>query len=53
MLDSLKEKGRLVTELFNSIPGITCNPVMGAMYAFPRLHLPDKAIKEAEVRPQT
>ena len=50
VLEQLKEKGRLVTDLFNSIPGITCNPVMGSMYAFPRLHLPEKAIKEAEAK---
>lgn len=27
---------------------VTCNEVEGAMYAFPRIHLPDRAIAEAE-----
>lgn len=27
---------------------ITCNEVEGAMYAFPRIHLPDRAIEEAK-----
>ena len=39
----------MTTETLNSIEGVTCNEVMGAMYAFPRLHLPEKAIAEAEV----
>lgn len=29
---------------------MTCNPVQGAMYAFPRLHLPTRAIKAAKER---
>ena len=28
--------------------GITCNTVQGAMYAFPQLHLPPKAIAKAK-----
>jgi hypothetical protein len=31
-------------EAFNSLEGITCNKAEGAMYLFPRLHLPQKAI---------
>lgn len=31
----------------NHLQGITCNPCNGAMYAFPRIHLPKKAIEEA------
>lgn len=40
----------MVYEAFNSIEGIKCNPVQGAMYAFPRLLLPQKAIDKAKVR---
>jgi alanine transaminase len=36
-----------VSTLFNSIEGISCNEVQGAMYAFPRLELPKKAIEAA------
>ena len=42
-----------MTELFNSIDGITCNEVQGAMYAFPRLHLPAKAIEAAKAKGQS
>lgn len=48
ILTDLKAKAKLVAETFNSIKGISCNKVAGAMYAFPRIELPEKAIKEAE-----
>ena len=51
MLDSLKVRAKMVYEMLNSIEGIRCNEVMGAMYAFPRISLPKKAIEEAEVSP--
>lgn len=35
-------------DAFNSLEGITCNKAEGAMYLFPRLHLPDKAIQAAK-----
>ncbi|MFH4974645.1 hypothetical protein AB6A40_001354 [Gnathostoma spinigerum] len=47
-LKSLKERAVLVKEAFGSIENITCNPVQGAMYAFPRIHLPPKAIAKAK-----
>ncbi|XP_015786109.1 alanine aminotransferase 2 [Tetranychus urticae] len=46
-LESLKAKAKLAAETFNSIPGMKSNPVAGAMYAFPQIMLPEKAIKEA------
>lgn len=48
ILTDLKAKAKLVADTLNSIEGITCNKVAGAMYAFPRLTLPEKAIKAAE-----
>ena len=48
VLESLAERAKLVAETLNSIEGITCNPVMGAMYAFPQIHLPKKAIAAAK-----
>lgn len=36
-------------ERFNKIPGVSCNPVDGALYAFPNVHLPEKFIKHAKV----
>ena len=49
VLNGLKEKARLVTELFNKIEGIKCNPVQGAMYAFPQIMIPPKAVEHAKV----
>ena len=49
VLNGLKEKARLVTELFNKIEGIKCNPVQGAMYAFPQIMIPAKAVAYAKV----
>jgi aspartate/methionine/tyrosine aminotransferase len=40
----------MTTETLNQIKGVRCNEVMGSMYAFPRVSLPDKAIQEAAVR---
>ncbi|CAG5114908.1 unnamed protein product, partial [Candidula unifasciata] len=48
VLGQLAEKGRMTTDMFNSIKGISCNPVQGAMYAFPRIDIPKKAIAEAK-----
>ena len=36
-------------DAFNSLEGVTCNKAEGAMYLFPRLHLPQKAIEAAKV----
>ena len=49
MLGELALKARMTTETLNQIEGIRCNEVMGAMYAFPRVFLPEKAIQEAKV----
>ncbi|KAL7058885.1 hypothetical protein AAHC03_013199 [Spirometra sp. Aus1] len=48
VLASLRKKAKLVESLFNELPGYKCQPVMGAMYAFPRLHLPQKALEAAK-----
>ncbi|KAL7673040.1 hypothetical protein ACOME3_007911 [Neoechinorhynchus agilis] len=52
-LDELKQKAELVTKLLNDIPGISCNRIMGAMYAFPRIDLPEKFIREAKEKNMT
>ncbi|NXX82812.1 ALAT2 aminotransferase, partial [Urocolius indicus] len=43
VLSALALKARLTQEIFNQTPGISCNPVQGAMYAFPRIQLPPRA----------
>ncbi|MEI7880946.1 MAG: aminotransferase class I/II-fold pyridoxal phosphate-dependent enzyme [bacterium] len=40
ILESLRVRARLVAEGLNQIPGITCQHVAGAMYAFPKITLP-------------
>jgi len=52
VLGDLAKKARMTTELLNSIEGITCNEVTGAMYAFPRVHLSQKAIEAAQAAGQ-
>ena len=37
----------------NAIDGMTCNPSEGAMYAFPRVEFPPKALDEAAALEQT
>lgn len=32
----------------NSLEGVTCNKAEGAMYLFPQIHLPQKAIEAAK-----
>lgn len=48
VLNSLAERAKMVAETFNSIEGVSCNEVQGAMYAFPKLDIPKKAIEKAE-----
>uniref|UniRef100_A0A8C1PXL5 Alanine aminotransferase 1 n=1 Tax=Cyprinus carpio TaxID=7962 RepID=A0A8C1PXL5_CYPCA len=52
-LATLAEKANMTQEILNQVPGIKCNPVQGAMYTFPRIHLPPKAILEAKEKEQT
>ncbi len=40
ILGELKKRATLLAEGLNRIPGIQCNVVAGAMYAFPRITLP-------------
>ncbi|CAF1125354.1 unnamed protein product [Rotaria sp. Silwood1] len=48
IVNRLKQKAELVSQLFNSVEGVRCNAVMGAMYAFPRVEIPEKAIQHAK-----
>ncbi|KAG8284390.1 glycerol-3-phosphate O-acyltransferase 2, partial [Homalodisca vitripennis] len=48
VLKSLAERAKMVADTFNSIPGMSCNAVQGAMYAFPQMKLPEKAIAKAK-----
>jgi len=46
-LHSLARRAKLVADTLNTIEGFTCNTVQGAMYAFPRVHLPSKVLEAA------
>jgi len=50
VLGELALKAGMVTEKLNEIEGVRCNELMGAMYAFPRIFLPEKAVAEAKVK---
>ncbi|KAF5919738.1 hypothetical protein HPG69_000339 [Diceros bicornis minor] len=49
VLGNLAKKAKLTEDLFNQVPGIHCNPLQGAMYAFPRIFIPTKAVEAAQV----
>ncbi len=40
ILAELRSRAELLAEGLNRIPGIRCNPIAGAMYAYPRITLP-------------
>eukprot|EP00071_Canis_lupus_P048667 XP_022282224.1 alanine aminotransferase 1 [Canis lupus familiaris] len=48
VLAELAAKAKLTEQVFNESPGIRCNPVQGAMYSFPRVQLPPRAVQRAQ-----
>ncbi|AGO13948.1 AaceriAGR085Wp [[Ashbya] aceris (nom. inval.)] len=44
----LQERSQLLWKTFCSLEGIECNMPQGALYLFPKLHLPQKAIEAAQ-----
>mmetsp|Transcript_16073 Transcript_16073/g.22146 ORF Transcript_16073/g.22146 Transcript_16073/m.22146 type:complete len:485 (-) Transcript_16073:486-1940(-) len=48
LLQSLCNRARRMSEAFNSAPGINCQEVEGALYAFPQITLPPAAIAAAK-----
>ncbi|KAM6125781.1 alanine aminotransferase 1 [Pterocles gutturalis] len=52
VLSALAHKARLTQEIFSKSPGIHCNPVQGAMYSFPRIDLPPRALAAAQAQGQ-
>ncbi|XP_046897639.1 alanine aminotransferase 2 isoform X3 [Hypomesus transpacificus] len=50
VLGVLAEKAKMTEQILNSVPGIQCNPVQGAMYAFPQIFIPPRAVDEAKNR---
>lgn len=50
VLAGLKRKAELTTKRLNEFPGVSCQVVEGAMYAFPQIKLPPKAIDAAKAK---
>nr|KJB57090.1 hypothetical protein B456_009G147700 [Gossypium raimondii] len=48
ILSSLARRAKTLEDAFSKLEGVTCNKAEGAMYLFPRIDLPEKAIKAAE-----
>lgn len=48
ILSSLARRAKTLEEAFNTMEGVSCNRAEGAMYLFPRIRLPEKAVKAAE-----
>jgi len=48
ILQSLAKRALSTAAALNALPGISCNEPEGAMYLFPQLHLPARAIEAAE-----
>ena len=46
----LKPRATRIAKALNELPGVSCNPAEGAMYLFPSLELPAKAVAAAETK---
>ncbi|KAH8292731.1 hypothetical protein KR018_009374, partial [Drosophila ironensis] len=50
VLSALKERAELVHKTLSSFEGYKVNPVQGAMYVFPQVEIPPKAIEAAKAK---
>ena len=48
ILDSLFSRAKRIAAALNKLPGIACNAAEGAMYLFPSISLPEKAVHAAQ-----
>ncbi|XP_050947173.1 glutamate--glyoxylate aminotransferase 2 [Cucumis melo] len=48
ILESLRRRARIMTDGFNSCKNVVCNFTEGAMYSFPQIRLPPRAIESAK-----
>lgn len=46
--ESLRRRAHIMTDGFNGLENVSCQFTEGAMYSFPRLHLPPKAVEAAK-----
>lgn len=47
---AIRNNAQKTLEVLSGLPGISCQPVNGGIFAFPRLHLSQSVIKHAKVR---
>jgi len=47
---NLRSRSLYMAERFSALPGMSCQPAEGAMYLFPRIEMPQKAVDEAKKR---
>lgn len=50
ILESLKQRAYKIHKVLNRLEGVSCQPIEGAMYAFPSIKLPRRAVEEAKRR---
>lgn len=46
---TLLQNAQRAQEFLNDLPGMSCQPAMGGIYLYPRLHLPSEIIEQAKV----
>uniref|UniRef100_A0A3Q1B907 alanine transaminase n=1 Tax=Amphiprion ocellaris TaxID=80972 RepID=A0A3Q1B907_AMPOC len=47
--DTLSQNAQQACEFLNGLPGMSCQPAMGGVFLYPRLHLTPPVIKEAKM----
>lgn len=50
MKNMIRNNNHRTQKVFDELPGISCQPLKGGFFVFPRLNLPSKAIEWAKVR---
>ncbi|WFD34700.1 alanine transaminase [Malassezia cuniculi] len=48
ILDTMKQRSEDMAASFGKLPGLTIEPAMGAMYLYPKIHIPHKAVEHAK-----
>ena len=48
VFDGMRRRAQFLSKALNDIPGISCQPIAGAMYAFPRVALSERARAAAQ-----
>uniref|UniRef100_A0A8C3ACV4 alanine transaminase n=1 Tax=Cyclopterus lumpus TaxID=8103 RepID=A0A8C3ACV4_CYCLU len=46
---TLSQNAQRAQEFLNDLPGMSCQPAMGGIYLYPRLHLPSEIIEKAKI----